>query len=265
MSSNNAGDSDATDGQGQGRFTKVQNFRGLGLSLVLAGLGLAGCAPCADCRVEAVLGQDRRALADPALRAAAAQFLGDAAGPGRPGDAGPGSGTSSGLPRFRIDPDVLGPDSTTPYRLARNRQIALRLGHETALGRGLALDSGIRVGLGHSVYDLPQGMGVLSDPARIGFASLSVMPEVSLVRRIPLGALEGRLRLGGGWQVARSRTTVRSALLDVRHTGTTRRGTVWLGAGLADPARGMELTGEARVNQGGSPEFGAELRLRLDR
>lgn len=263
MSSNNAGDSDATDGQGQGRLTKVRNFRGLGLSLVLA--GLAGCAPCPDCRVEAVLGQDRRAMADPALRAAAAQFLGDAAGPGRPGAGGPGGGSSSGLPRFRIDPDVLGPDSTTPYRLARNRQIALRLGHETALGRGLALDGGIRVGLGHSAYDLPQGMGVLSDPARIGFASLSVMPEVSLVRRIPLGRLEGRLRLGGGWQVARTRTTVRSALLDLRHTGTTRRGTVWLGAGLADPARGLDLAGEVRLNQGGTPEFGAELRLRLGR
>jgi len=218
----------------------------------------SGCTgACQGCRSALVLGQDRRGHVEPALRVTAARFvMAPAAVPAR--NRPPAFG-------LEIDPEVLGPDSDTPHDLVRDRLIGLRLSRETDLGAGFGLEASVLTGIGESRYRLPKGMGILTDPVDIGFRSLSVTPELALSRRADLGALSGQVVLGLGMQAARSRVTVRSALLDVSETVMTRRPYARLGLVLEEPRRGVALAGEARVYEGRAAEIGAEMRLTLPR
>lgn len=199
--------------------------------------------------MQVIGGQDRRGAVVPALEATADAFLGGS------GSIGGGAGGGG----------VLGPDSTTPYRLTGDRQIALRLARPVPLQGGWSVEPGLRLAAGQSRFHLPQGMGILTDPTQVGFQTLALTPEASLVYSRPLGPVVGSVRLGGGVQLAQVTTTLRSALLDVRHSGRVSSGVVWLGFGLADPARGLAAVVEGRVYQGRRAEFGAELRMDLPR
>ncbi len=243
--------------QGRPRRNKGKSVAVRLLSTIVLTVGaalLGGCADCPDCRADLVLGQDRRGMVEPALHATAAAFAAGAAPDGRAPPA---------ALRLEIDPDALGPDSDTPHRLVRDRMAGLRLARPVPLAGGWDLEPSALLAVGESRYRLPQGMGILTDPVEIGFRTVSATPELALGRGMRVGDWDGRLSLGLGAQLARSRVTVRSDLLDVTHYATTRRGFLRLGTVLEAPGSRLGLAGEARIYEGRAAELAAEMRLRL--
>ncbi|MEH7827394.1 hypothetical protein [Gemmobacter denitrificans] len=215
---------------------------------------LAGCAGCTDCQADLVLGQDRQGLAEPALQATARQFLDGTAE--RPGAA-------RARPRLVIDPDVLGPDSTTPHRQDRDRLLGLRLRRDLPLGAAFAVETGVMLAAGDSRHVLPQGMGILTDPTTIHQRSLTVTPEIALVHRGQAGPFSTRLSLGLGQQTGLVWTEVRSDLLDVNNRATLHRPFLRLGSAMTDRSGRVTLSAEARGYEGRQVEMTVETRWLL--
>lgn len=201
--------------------------------LVIAAL-VGGCGPCASvhCRTSLSLGSSADGQIPGALEATADQFLGEAGAAPEPAPGTARAGT------IRLDRDTLSPDSDTPHHKSLGRQIALRNEASTTLMPGVQGVASLTLAAAQSRYHLPEGLGVLSDPTTIGFASVSVDPAIGLVWTPALDLpARGQLHLGlaAGREVARFRTTVRSALLDVTSYSMQSQGYLELAVGLALP------------------------------
>ena len=247
-------------------------FPSLGVVLLPA-LLLTGCGcPVGECSMALVAGADGLAHAGPALEATADQFLGpQGGGVGTGRLAGQSRATPSaagGLPRLVLDRDTLAPDSTTPHQVLTDRRLGLRVQASRPLSAGFGTHAALTLAAGQSRHVLPQGLGPLTDPLRIGFDRVSATPELGVHWSRPLPLLpEGEIRVGAsaGQEISRVRTRLRSDLLDVRHLGTVRQGFVALEAGIGlRPASGrarLEAAVRLRQDQDGDRQLQSELRL----
>lgn len=239
----------------------------LALSVVIVAVA-AGCSPCmtGQCRTSMSLGSSADGQVPGALEATADQFLGE---PHLRPDPVPAA-SSARTGTIRLSRDTLSPDSDTPHHKSLGRQLSLRNEVSTELAPGLRGVASLTAGLAQSRYHLPDGLGVLADPTTIGFSSVSVDPALGLVWTpgldLPSG---GQLHLGiaAGREVARIRTTVRSALLDVTNYSTQSQGYVEFGLGLELPPPhqgdvGTELALTGRRYGDDVIVFGGALRLR---
>lgn len=224
---------------------------------MVCGLGLAllpaGCGDAPPARLMLVATPAQPSIVPQALGATAQQFLGPAAG------AGPAQGGSPGS-RPLIRPDLLTPGSGTAYRLRQNRARALGLTTERPLRPGLALTGQAVMGTGRLDYRLPQGLGILRDPARITFDSRFVELEAGLAWRrdlTPDAAL--RLGLAAGLHHSRTRTHVSSALLEIRNK--SRQTDPYLALRGDLELRPGALTGALTGALPGPLRLGSELRL----
>lgn len=255
----------------------------IGLGALLAFWTLSGCAAgptgrdgaCAPpaCRLSLVAGPGDGAYVPGALEATAAAFLGPGSG-GASGTGtttgpttGPTTGTGTGFPRLRLDRDTLSPGSGTAFRVPRNRSLGLRAEISHPLGGSLRAYAALSAGVGQHDYLLPQGLGPLVDPMRIGFRTLSLTPEAGLVHIRPLPVLPGahlRLKAGAGVALTRTRTHLTSALLDVSSRKDSAQPYLSLGAGLLLDPEGpgqLELAAAGRLGKGGKGVLRGEVRL----
>jgi hypothetical protein len=236
------------------------------LLVLILPAGCGGC-PATTCKVALTAGGDGMAHVAPALEATAAQFLGS-------GSADPGGGMAEGgpggLPRLPLGRDTLSADSDTAHRRLSDRRLGLRVEAGAPLSRHLAAFAAMSIAAGQSRHLLPQGLGPLADPMRIGFDRISVTPEMGVRWTRPLPDVAGgktdlTLTLSAGQEISRVRTTVRSALLDVRNDSMVRQGFVSLGAGLGLSAAAggprIEAIAEARLMEGGARLVQGGLRL----
>lgn len=236
---------------------------GAGMALMLA-----GCGDAPPARLMLVATPASPAIVPQALGATAQQFLGPGAGGGASGG-GAGSGPSQGgSPGSRplIRPDLLTPGSGTAYRLRQSRARALGLAAERPLRPGLALTGQAMIGAGRLDYRLPQGLGILRDPARITFDTRFAELEAGLAWRRDLTP-EAALRLGlaAGLHHSRTRTHVSSALLEIRNKSRQTdpylalRGDLELRPEVL-PGR-LHLGGELRLVPGAGVSAGQRLSL----
>lgn len=147
-----------------------------------------------------------------------------------------------------------------------DRQTALRAGvsvtRQTVLGNGFVLETALFAGVGQSGYRLPDGLGIFGDPMDIQLSSVTVAPELRLVRQVHLGRVRVDLTAGGGVEASTVRTTLRSALFDlsdrysglspyatlgVTVSGDAPRWTLALDARSIPDASGWQMRGELRV------------------
>lgn len=225
-----------------------------------AGLGLFGCGPdCGDaCRLDLTLGQDLNSHQNLALQQTAQAFV-----EGRSWGRGDRPRRPAALPGLQIDPDALGPDSTTDVRLGANRSLGLR--HERAWGLGGQVQAyaALGAGLGRSRYALPMGMGPLADPTEIRLRHVWLQPEIGIRHSavVPGGVIG--TGAGLGLQISRTETSVQSALLDVNYRASQ---TMPYGAlHLSVHPDSLPLTAdlEARIARDGMSQIRAGLRLPL--
>lgn len=205
----------------------------LALLLVVAFLP-GGCGPCAQvqCSGSLSLGNSPDGQIPGALEATADQFLGEGIAAPKTEPEPERAGT------IRLGRDTLSPDSDTPHEKTLSRRIAWRNEVSTELLPEVRGVASLTTAVAQSRYHLPEGLGVLADPTEIGFTAISVDPALGLVWTPRLDLPEGaQLQVGvaAGREVARMRTTVRSALLDVTNYSTQTQGYVELGLGLALP------------------------------
>lgn len=233
------------------KFNRFRVF-GPGAVVLFVASGLSGCGGTCpeDCQTELAVGSDYAAVSNPALAATARDFVGDR-----------GRAPRGGF--LLIDPDVLKPGGDTPHRLVRDRGLSLAHERTAPLAGQTRLYARATAAVGQSVHALPEGMGVLTDPARIGLTSLTLQPEIGLRRDWQLG----RTRLGGalglGVQTSLTETTITSALLDVRHRSveTMPYASLRLNAG-PDHGR-LSASVELRVAQDGMTQLRGDLRVPL--
>ncbi len=164
-----------------------------------------------------------------------------------------------------LDPDVLSPDSTTPYQTTRDRQIGLRLSATQDIAPQRAVWGALTAAVADSRFHLPQGLGVLGDPTDIAVRSLVLTPELGVTRRYRSNGPDIVLEAGIGAQIGVAQTGVTSALLDVDHRSDHQIGFVSLGAGLDSRDGVGQLRLEARLQDTGDLGVRAEWRHSLSR
>lgn len=218
---------------------------------LIAACDTANISPC--CAVALLAGQEDRAHIPGALQATAEQFLGPA--PGMPPDTP--RDTPPDTPLAGLGRDSLSPNSATPHQTLQDRRIGLRLqASQRIAGKSPALQTptlqttvfaALEASHGHSLHSLPQGVGILADPARISFDSLALTPELGVTQQIGLhNGLSLRLGASIGQRHAKVRTHFGSALLDVTNHSQQVTRFVRLEAALrrqdpAHPQRGQEF------------------------
>lgn len=211
---------------------------------LIAACDTADISPC--CAVALLAGQEDRAYIPGALQATAEQFLGPA--PGTP----PAPGIPPDTPLTGLGRDSLSPNSATPHQTLQDRRIGLRLqANQRIAGQTPRLQTTVFAALeashGHSLHSLPQGVGILADPARVSFDSIALTPELGVTQQIGLrDGLSLRLGASVGQRYAKVRTHFGSALLDVTNHSQQVTRFVGLEAALrrqdpTHPHRGQEF------------------------
>lgn len=205
-----------------------------------------------------------------ALESAAVQFMGaDTAGGGgvglAAGASGGGAGGQAG-PALRLPGlgrDTLSPDSDTAYAVVRNRSVGVRGEYTVPLRGAVSGFAAVTGGVGWHDHDLPEGLGPLSDPISITMRLRQMGVEAGLRREVPFDGGAMRLSLAVGADQVHTRTTIRSALLDVTSDDRRKVGHVTLGSALAwQPGRAeIVLRGDIRAYQSGERVARTELRI----
>lgn len=230
-------------------------------------LGLVGCQPCAheECSVALTSGPGDSSYIPNALAASADQFF--ATRPQTGGATGPAK-TGSGFSRLQLDRDTLSPDSSTAFSVARNLGLGLRAEARKPFSTNTQVFAALSGNRILHNYNLPQGLGPLSDPTRINFASNRIGAEVGLLyeRALPTRAeVTWHMSLAGGYDLVQTHTTIRSALLSIDNTSFEVRSHATLGTGIAwqpdSVAPQIELRGEVRLLDRGQMTLRNELRL----
>jgi len=195
------------------------------IAIAVTGVFLAGCDALSipqDMALSLQVGQDGTQFIAPALEATAEQFF-------RPG----GGSATPGTVLVDIDKNTLSANSKTPYRNVRSRQIALAARLDHPLGKNLSFRGALALTQGNSRFVLPQGAGVLRDPITIRFSTQSVEIETGLVLTVARQApVETQLEFGIGGKLARTRTHIGSALLNVQNISTSQTGFAFAGISL---------------------------------
>lgn len=100
------------------------------------------------------------------------------------------------------------------------------------------LKLGVAAQQGNSRYFLPDGYGILSDPTDIRFSQKRIEPRLEVsktVVRFPDLKLD--LRAGIGYEITQLKTSIQSALLDIRTTQFVQEPVVTLGAKITTDGR----------------------------
>lgn len=202
----------------------IRIFRSLFSSVLITGV-LFGCTAPPDplkTSVSLTVGQDDAFFIPPSLEATAEQFFRPKTGAAKTGSL-----------FVDIDGDTLSHGSKTPYSQSHSLQTRLSGRAELPLGRHVSLDGGVTLAKGKSKYLLPVGAGVLIDPITIKFQTTSAELEAGFSWRFDAtDRLSTRFELGGGGSVARTRTHITSALLDVENTSNSKAGFIYTGVGV---------------------------------
>lgn len=222
---------------------------------------LLGCtvSPRCDCYDAILIGQDRTSTTRDALIRTVEDFS------GHHGNGGAGNQSGGGGGDITVNPEVLSPDSTTPYRINSNRSFGWRRSASTDLSAGWQVWWAGTVAIGQNSYELPQGMGVLTDPTQIDVYNLTIQPELSISRKFNLGGIDVSGGTGLGWQISRNRVTVQSALLDVTSNSTNAEPYVFTSLELHPHLLPGTVAVETRIADDGSTQVRAELRFLVAR
>lgn len=147
---------------------------------------------------------------------------------------------------------MLSPDSDTAYRLVQSRSRSVGIRAEQPLRHNLSATARLTLGEGRTTFALPQGLGILRDPATIRFATRFSTIEAGIAWRRPvLPGASSTVEMALGLQHRQTKTHVSSALLDVRSTSYQRDAYIALRGGFdIQPGQGR-----------GGGHFGAEARL----
>ena len=258
-----------------------EGFNRLNVACALMALGfLAGCG---DQRLDLVMGDDRNSTHTLAVADTARAFVeGPATATARSARApsAPAARVSSSGGLFDIDPEFLSPGGDVNRQLAVNVGLGLRHQTRVPLGRRTALYAKTTAALGKTRYDLPDGIGVLTDPTEVALTSLTLEPEVGLARdwqigaRRSRGAVRGRLTTsaGVGVQFSQTHTTIRSTyydgeirkvFLDVKHHSVNAQPYLALGASVQPAWTPVTLDLQARIARDGMTQIRTELALPL--
>ena len=193
--------------------------------LAMVVTGCTGPIPAFDpkTRIFVTQGAEDAVFIAPALDATARQFL----GPGRSRKTGSGlaDGATSSPQQTRsavlIRPDMLAPGSDTPYRLDQSNARTVGLRVEQPLRGGVTATGRLSIGQGKTVYALPDGLGVLTDPTTIRFDTDFAQIEAGLAWHTPLtDRVSAEAEVALGVRETRTETHVTSALLDVQNTSS---------------------------------------------
>lgn len=216
-----------------------------------------GFAP--QTRIIATQGPEDNVFIVPALDRTAQEFLGlSGSGPSPPPRDGPA---------VVIRPDMLSPGSETAYRLVQSRSRSVGLQAEQPLGRTLSATARLTVGEGRTAYALPQGLGILRDPANIRFKTRFATVESGIAwRREVWPGVSGQVEMAFGMRHTRTGTHVSSALLDVRSKSRQRDSYIALRGGfdvrpVQDRGAEVHLGTEARFFPGKGVTLGQTLEL----
>lgn len=228
-----------------------------GLLLVLL-LG-CGAAPPPKHSFTLGYGQDDMFFIPSALQSTAEQFFTPSPKPAA--QSAPAPPTAGGLV-VDIDEDTLSPDSDTPYSLKKSRQIRLGAQVEQPLGGALSLHAGATLFYGKSRYLLPEGAGILKDPTTIRFASHGVELETGVIwDKRHSQRVSSRFGMGLGRSMARTRTQINSALLDVENRSSSSAGFIYtdVGLGLHSGSRKTDRALRLRTRLKYYPDAGLSL------
>ncbi|WP_069301160.1 hypothetical protein [Neptunicoccus sediminis] len=161
-----------------------------------------------------------------------------------------------------IGEDTLSPDSGTPYSAKKSRQIRLGAQVEQPLGGALSLHAGASLFYGKSRYVLPEGAGILKDPTTIRFTSHGGELETGVIwNKRHSQRLSSRFGMGLGRSVARTRTQINSALLDVENRSSSSAGFIYtdVGLGLHSPSPKTDRALQMRTRLKYYPDRGLSL------
>lgn len=232
----------------------------------LAGGAAAEQGPAWTTRIEITRGVEDGVFIPPALEAAGRSFIG---APRADGSAAPAPGPAAPRRPPLIRPDMLSPGSDTPYRLRQSHAHAIAVRIARPLRPGLDLTGRLALGRGETLYDLPEGLGVLRDPTTIRFTTEFALLEAGLTwQRRWRGTVAAEAEVAAGLRETRTRTHVTSALLDVRSSSRHRDPYIALRGGIelsanAGRAPGVFLGAEVRLFPGKTATIGSRLALRF--
>ena len=233
---------------------------------ILAMMVLAAALPSCAREMPTVwlgVGQSSEHLVPGSLRQTADVFFGEDSSSNAPASASaneePSSENSlSGL----IEADDLFNFKSARYDRTDYEDLRIGARQNMALGNRLTLWVQAEIGEARIIYDLPDGLGVLTDPTTITLEGLAGEAAVGLALHGPevLG-LASAVELGAGVSAARLDVSVSSALLDVRHQVTANQPFGLAAISVTGPDGGLQ--GRVGLRQSRDSGIGLDVGLRM--
>ncbi|MEL6583009.1 MAG: hypothetical protein AAFQ36_04185 [Pseudomonadota bacterium] len=162
-----------------------------------------------------VAGADWPEFRNAALEDAGERFFPDGISSGGGSGSGGGGGGGTGI-TINIDEDTLTDASNLDYEIDYVASAGLGLRREWGLSGGARIRGAVELRYGDVQYTLPDGIGILTDPMRIRFQHVSLLPRFDLWVPVSDGAPFGAY-VGAVWARHNVDTKLRSAL--IRRTG----------------------------------------------
>jgi|TARA_Y100000815_G_scaffold273314_1_gene304260 hypothetical protein len=172
------------------------------------------------------------------------------------------SATTGGTGQGGVGPVSLG--GSVDYDIRHSSEVSLGVVTTLPVTPRLAVEGRVAFAYGQSLYVLPEGIDILTDPIDIDLQSRSLEAELGLRLRQPLwGKLAGYLSAGAGRRIARADMSLTSALLDTGGQITEHQDFFAVGAGVDLPvlARSRAALGTAVKHY---PGIGTSLLLGVD-
>ena len=168
------------------------------------------------------------------------------------GSDGGGGGSGSGIGAGGTD-DLLDGEGRVALRGLPPTATTLAVSHVQVFGN-VTLTSGLQAGVHNLRGTLPDGVGVLTDPARIDMRAASLAAQITAGRSMAIGPhLQLGYAAGVGVMQINAATHVQSALIDVR--GRSRQTLPYLVAqGRLSGAGNLALAGDVLVFLPGAVE-----------
>ncbi len=232
----------------------------LAVSMLLAGCAMQGPT------VSLAAGTSPGAFIPGALQASAVQFVGPQGRASHPTTTPRLTGGPRGA-TLVFTPDMLKPGSSTPFVSTDNLAVAVRVEGVRPVTPASEVFAAMRLGSEHRAFYLPRGIGPLIDPTRIAFAAQTAGVEIGARRRLALDRRGLSLVLGvaAGADLRRTRTHIRSALIDMTNRHSDRPTHLRISAGLGWQPEGARLrwdwTTDVTATDDGQRLLGTALRL----
>lgn len=123
----------------------------------------------------------------------------------------------AGGPKLRAGPSIDISLRDTDYTTDRNIAISLSKQHDWALRPRTSFSTSVSIGVEDGRYTLPDGIGVLADPATAQVQSIGATVQAGIRQQIfTSDTLAASVAVNRGIDLAHNRISIQSALLDVR-------------------------------------------------